>query len=285
MSANEDRVLRAITDDNTFRVIVASTTDTVREGLAAQQVAGATGARLAEMMTGAVLVRETMSPHHRLQGILTGEGGRGRLVADTHPDGSTRGLIQMPADWSEFRLGPGSMLQVMRTMANGSIYRGLVNAAEHDDVAGALMSYLQESEQTVSVIATGAVWSEAGIETAGGYVVHLLPEARRDALQAMTERLEEMSAIEPLLRRTGGSARRLLAELLQQQPFTQLDDRPVMFRCRCSSEAVVASLATLEREELAEMIREQEVLELTCDYCRTAYQVSRSQLQGLLDPS
>jgi molecular chaperone Hsp33 len=285
MTTDDDQVLRAITDDNTFRVIVASTTQTVRGVLDAQGATGQTGRYLAELVTGAVLVRETMSPHHRLQAVLTGKQGRGRVVADTHPDGSTRGLVHLPPDWEQFRLGNGSMLQVMRTMANGSIYRGLVDTAEQPDVSGALMAYLQESEQTVSVIGSGMCQQGDEIQIAGGYVVQLLPDANRDALQTMTRRLESLTDTESLLRRTGGSARRTLEELLQGSAFCQLDDRPVRFHCGCNQEAVVATLSTLDRSELDEIIREQGVLELTCDYCRTPYRVGRGQLQGLLEPS
>jgi molecular chaperone Hsp33 len=280
-----DRVIRAITDDGTFRVIAATTTSTVRGVLEAQGAVGPTARHLSELVTGTILVRETMSPHHRLQGVLCGQGGRGRLVADSHPDGSTRGLVHLPSDWDQFRFGTGSTLQVMRTMANGSIYRGLVDAAGQDDVSGALMAYLQESEQTVSVISAGMHETGGEVAVAGGYVVQLLPEAKREALRVMTRRLEAMADIASLLRDTEGDPQRLLAKLLQATPFTQLDDRPVQFRCGCNREAVVATLATLDRDELAEMLRTQETLELTCDYCHTEYRVGRSQLRGLLEPS
>lgn len=285
MSSADDQVLRAITDDNTFRVIVATTTSTVRGVLEAQGAKRGTARHFADLVTGVVLLRETMSPHHRLQGLLTGAGGQGRLVADSQPDGSTRGLVQLPAGGGEFELGAGSMLQVMRTMANGSLYRGLVDAAAQPDVPGALMAYLQESEQTVSVIATGMVTSDDGTESAGGYVVQLLPEGRRDALQAMTRHLEKLADTEALLRRAANDATGLLEELMQGSAYSQLDDRPVRFRCGCDRRAVVAALSTLKRDELAEMIEEQDPLELTCDYCQTVYRVGRGQLRGLLTES
>src|SRR4051812_39339917 len=90
-----DRVVRAITDDGAFRVIIASTTHTVREVIAKQRARGTTAEHLGDMVTGAVLVRETMAPDLRLQCILKGANASGSLVADTHPTGATRGLVQL----------------------------------------------------------------------------------------------------------------------------------------------------------------------------------------------
>jgi molecular chaperone Hsp33 len=73
-----DSALRAMTDDGAFRVITVRTTDTVRRMLAAQSLWGAEGEHLAELVTGAILVRETMAPDHRLQAILRSADGSRR---------------------------------------------------------------------------------------------------------------------------------------------------------------------------------------------------------------
>jgi molecular chaperone Hsp33 len=280
-----DHVLRAITDDDDFRVITAITSDTVRRALVSQRVTGTTAHHFADLLTGTVLIRETMSPGHRVQGLLKGPNGRGSLVADSHPDGVTRGLVQLPIGMEEFSIGDGSMLQMMRSMAHGRVHRSVVQAPSGQPVSTALMTYMQESEQIVSVIATGSHWQNDTLVHAGGYVVQLLPGASRGPLMIMTERLEAMPPIERILANLNGSALRLLDELLHRMPYAQLDDRPVSFGCKCSQQAVVASLASINRDELAEMVNEQEVIELTCDYCNTDYRVASAQLMGLLATS
>ena len=69
-----DRVLRAMTDDGSFRVMTIRSTDTVRGIVAAQEVRGIAAAQLAEIATGAVLVRETMAPGQRVQVLLRDDG-------------------------------------------------------------------------------------------------------------------------------------------------------------------------------------------------------------------
>jgi molecular chaperone Hsp33 len=278
-------VVRAITDDDTFRVITADTTETVRGALSAQGATGETARHFADLLTGTVLIRETMSPGHRVQGLLKGSGGRGSLVADAHPDGTTRGLVQLPEGIEDFEIGDGSVLQMMRTMARG-VHRSIVRPPPSTGVPEALMTYMQKSEQIATVIATATHWQPDGAIThAGGFVVQLLPGASRGPLSAMVERLEAMPPFDRTLRDLDGSPHRLLDELLREMPYAQLDDRPVAFGCKCSDEAVVASLASLNRDDLAELLREQQVIELTCDYCQSEYRVQRAQLAGLLEPS
>ncbi|MBW2453201.1 MAG: Hsp33 family molecular chaperone HslO [Deltaproteobacteria bacterium] len=282
---SSDRVRRAITDDDAFRVMVATTTGLTRQAVARQQATGTTARFFADLLTGTVLIRETMSPAHRLQSLLKGAEDQTSLVADAHPDGLTRGLLQGPPEARPFDTQQGVMLQVMRSMATGKVHRSVVRPPAGCDISQALMTYLQESEQITSVISVGAAWQNDEISHSGGYVVQLLPDADRGALTVMTERLEALPPIDELLAGLGGSAPKLLDELLFQMPHAQLDDQAIHFGCRCSQEAVVASLATLGREDLTELVRDQEVVELTCDYCGTAWPVQRAQLLGLLETS
>src|SRR5664279_6521521 len=62
-----------------------------------------------------ILFRETMAPNLRVQAIIKGSSGSGSLIADSHPSGQTRGLIQLRGEAKEIELGPGAVLQLMRT--------------------------------------------------------------------------------------------------------------------------------------------------------------------------
>ena len=65
-----DSVMRAMTNDGAFRVIAARTTDTVRSVVAAQNLSGALAHDMADLLSTAVLYRETMAPSLRVQCIV-----------------------------------------------------------------------------------------------------------------------------------------------------------------------------------------------------------------------
>jgi molecular chaperone Hsp33 len=290
MDVPKDCVLRALTDDDTFRVIVAVTASMVEDATRMHGDAFGSGAvgqasrlHYANLLTGAVLIRETMAPGYRMQAVLRGAAG-GRLVADAHASGMTRGLVELKEPQS-FELSHGCSLEVMRSIANGRGYRSIVQPSGSGGVPDALMVYLQESEQIVSVISAGATWSKGAVSYAGGYVVQLLPGAARGPLMVMAERLSAMSSAAELVEKCGGDAKAVLDEVLYSIPYSMLEERPVFYGCHCSRESVLASLGTLPKSDLVDLSDKGEVLEIDCDYCSAAYKVAPAQLRGLLQSS
>jgi molecular chaperone Hsp33 len=281
-----DSVLRAITDDGAFRVIVARTTNTVQQVLHAQGAQGRTGRNLGDLVTGSVLFRETMAPNLRVQGILKGSGGSGSLVADSHPSGKTRGLVQLSSGSSEVALGPGAIMQMMRTLPDGKINQGFVEVPNGQrNISRALMEYMQTSEQVVSMLAMGTLLDEDRVAAAGGYLVQLLPEVGRGPLMVMTERLKEFESIDEQLRSPDFSPDALLEELLYGMAYTRLEESPVGFECWCNELRVVSAIATLPRGDIEHLLESGDVLEIACEYCKREFRIPPARLQGLLNES
>ena len=284
---HHDTVLRAITDDGAFRVIAADTTATVRGALEAQQPEGVDLVRtFADLLTGAVLVRESMAPDNRLQAILQGDDPRVRMIADTHPDGATRGLIQLPANTKTMPLGERGVLQVARTLHNGQLHQGVIQVPQGTPtISSAYMAYMQESEQVVTVMAVGCHITAGEVVAAGGYMVQLLPEVEEGPLMVMTERLKNFEDIIPLLARGAASPEALLSETLYGMPYTKVGERTVHFGCRCSPERLAGSLASLPRSDIESLMEGGKTLEIQCDYCRKNYEFTMDQLRNLLEPA
>ena len=285
LEKERDSVLRAITDDGGFRVIATRTTETVREASSAQRVAGETARVFGELLTGAVLYRETMAPALRVQAILQGASESGQVVADSMPDGSSRGLVRGAKNGSGLKLSNGAMLQMMRTLPRGDIHRGVVEVPASGDISEALMAYMQTSEQVVSMISVGCQIKDGEVTAAGGYIVQLLPELSDPELAIMTERLKDFRTIDALLDGVAETPERLTGEILYGMDYSILEQSEIRFGCSCSELRVLTSLATLGRADLEELIEDGEVIEVSCDYCGQEYHLSPEQLRGLIDDS
>ena len=284
VSAPADSVLRAMTDDGAFRVITARTTETVRGAIEAQSASGKTARTFGELITGAILYRETMAPQLRVQGVLKGSSGSGSLVADSHPSGRTRGLVQLKTG-RELELGQGAVIQMMRTLPSGRIAQGLVELPTGGGISQALMEYMQTSEQVVSMVAVSTVVGGDGLVAAGGYMVQLLPEVGRGPLMVMTERLRDFERIDEHVGARDFSPERLLEELLHGMPFTRLEESSIGFECWCDELRVVAAIATLSKSDLEHLLSDGEVLEIACEYCKREYRIPPARLRGLLEQS
>jgi molecular chaperone Hsp33 len=276
-----DQVLRAITLDGAFRVIAATTTRSTGGVIHAQNARGPSARILAELVTGTVIVREAMAPDWRVQGIL--QLGKGRMVADAYPDGATRGLVQErgggPLDPSR-----GGMLQLMRSMPNGNVQQGYVEVSR-GGVSAALMEYLHSSEQVSSFVAVAAVIEGGDVQASGGYLVQLLPDVDRGTLMIMTERLAALTSLEDMMRSGNASPEQLMEELLYAMPYDVVGKGEVRFECPCDDSRVLASLSTLPRKDIQDMLEEGNVLEIECDYCHRQYKFAPERLRGLLETS
>lgn len=285
MSDESDSVLRAMTEDGTFRVIAVRTTQTVRGAASAQRAAGPTASLLADLVTGAVLVRESMAPDLRVQVILQSGAQRTRVIADAHPDGTSRGLIQRPSALHDVALRDGDLLQAARTLHNGALQQGTVAVSAAGGVSEALMQYMQLSEQIVTMCAVGTRSGGDEISSAGGYLVQLLPEVLEPSgpLLVMTERLRDFQSMERLLGDGLSDPAKLLSELLYGMPYAIVGQDELRFGCHCSAERVALALSTLPKSEIEELLRQDAATELTCDYCGKVYSFQKSHLRGLLD--
>ena len=286
MDSRADVVVRVMTNDHAFRVVAAATTAATREVAAKQRVEGEAAKALVGLATGAILLRETMAPNLRVQGLLRGAGGKGTLVGDAFPDGTVRGLAQLKGERSQFSLGPGSLMQMMRTLVSGTIQQGIVDVGSAGGIGEAMTAYFHESEQLVCLARVGSRWSDAGeLQAAGGFVVQLLPEAERPAHMIMTQRLEDFPPIETWLERDDFSADLLIQEICHGMPFTELARSEIRFGCRCDETILLGSLSTLSRSDLEELIADENGLEIDCDYCGKSYQIAVERLRALLEQS
>jgi molecular chaperone Hsp33 len=284
VEASADSVVRAMTDDGAFRVVAARMTDTVGKALEVQDAWGKSGSYLGELLTGAVLVRETMAPSHRVQGLFRTRDRRGQLVADAHPDGGNRGLLARKQGLEEISL-EGGTLEMMRTLHTGEVQRSSVRIPEQGGLSKALMTYMARSEQVAAMISVACVLDGQRVKTAGGYIVQLLPEVGRAPLAIMTERLRDFERIDELLTEIDAAPAPLLDELLYGMPFTRLDHSALSFQCRCNTVRVMSALAGLGREDLAELMRDEQVIEMECEYCGQEFAISPGELQGLMQES
>jgi molecular chaperone Hsp33 len=267
-----------MTNDGAFRLIAAVTTATARDAIAAQGVVGPLAGRLAELLTGAILVRETTAPGRRVQLVLRYADG-GTLVADSLPEGLSRGLAT-PNDVVGGGFAGDAVLQVNYTLPNGSLHQGVIDVPAAADVSSALMRYMHQSEQTVSMVVVEAVVEGGGLRAAGGYLVQLLPEAEKPIIDAMTARLESFERLD-VLRDAEPSPDAIVDALFAGFPSTRLAESPLAFGCTCTEERVLAGIISLPVEDLKEMADAQQDIEVKCDACGRRYEVTAETLGAL----
>jgi len=276
---DSDMVVRSMMNDGAFRAVTVRADATAREAIAAQGLSGREAGLFAQLLCGAILYRETMAPQLRVQCILDGAGDAGRIVADSHPDGGVRGMVQLP-EGDGGLVVDGAILRMARELPRGRLHEGIVDVPAGGGISEGLMTYMQSSEQTLTVAAVAAIELEGRIRAAG-YLVQLLPEVDRSSLTGMIERLESLPPLAGMLEQDLGAAA-LVSSVFGDAPYTLLESSEVRFDCRCSRDRAGRALATAARTEVEEALADGRGLETRCEFCGADYTFSREDLLALL---
>lgn len=272
----DDQGLRAMSEDGSFRVIAINATTTARGILEAQRAGSEISPRLAELATATVLLRLAMSPDYRLQTVLK-HAERGSLVADSHPDGVTRALIQQQRE-DTIPLGAATLLSVHRDTYTGKLHQGIVETLEGYGLGESIAGYLKQSEQINSVVGLRTLFDDQGQLTyAGGFLVQLLPDAHVDTLAVVTERLEQ-TGTQKVFEVGSFENETILSAIFEEVPYRILGEDRFGFGCNCSEERILGALATLSPAERAELAASDEPIEIGCDYCNVTYSIDPDTL-------
>ncbi|AWK86230.1 Hsp33 family molecular chaperone [Azospirillum thermophilum] len=249
---------------------------------------------LAETMTLAVLLSSML----KYDGIFTlqtkGDGPVKLMVADITSVGDIRAYAQF--DEAELAkaeddaliapapalLGKGYIAFTVDQGPNTDRYQGIVELYGKT-LTDCVQHYFRQSEQidTGLAVAVDRMINPDGSKggwRAGGIMVQRLPQDPTQAVFSAGKEDDWRRAM-ALLSSTRGEelldpdlpAERLLFRLFHEDGVRVWDPSALRFGCRCSRERVSTMLAGLPRDEVEELKVEDGRVEVTCQFCSTAY--------------
>ena len=265
------RVIKALTQDGHIRLSSLDASplwDGVRRGH--PHLDPGACACLTELLAAAALLQTRTLFAERLQLLVKGAGRAKAVVADSWPDGTIRGVLDVRDEaegpWIE---APG-VLQVMRSNASGQPYIGNLPLVE-GGIQTQMEHYLLNSEQ---VQASLSLWCDPSTGETGGLLVEPLPHCPPERLARLVQAIEGLEVV-PFWERTPD----FLAAWVAQGQGTELQSSSSLFyRCRCSREALLATLRNFPEAQKEDLFLEPGPVEVRCDYCGTIYPVTREDL-------
>lgn len=265
------RVVKALTRDRRVRLSSLDASplwDGVRRGH--PELEPLACACLTELLSATALLQSRTLFAERLQLLVKGAGRARAVVADSWPDGTIRGVLDLgPTEPEAWVAAPG-LLQVMRSNTTGQPYIGNLPL-----VAGGIQTqiehYLQQSEQ---ILASLTLWCDPATGEAGGLLVEPLPDCPPERLARLVQALEGLEVV-PFWERTPDF---LGTWISQGEGVDELSTHDLVYRCRCTREALVEALRRFPAEQKADLFQAEGPVEVRCDYCGTLYPLTRADL-------
>ena len=282
-------LLRILTDDGGLRGVIAVTSALTSEVASRHRAFPLATAALGYGLTGSLLLGALLKVQQHVVLKVTGDGPLGKIVAESDSYGHCRAYVgepQLPSygaitpELVAEALGNSGFLTVVKDIGLAELYQSTV-PLQTGFLDADLTWYLNQSEQTASVVEIDALVDAGGtVLAAGGLLLQTLPAGSLQTLIQISERLDDLPPIGKLLA-DGQTPEAIVDALFAPIGYSITEKRPVEFRCGCSAQRSLAALALLERDELDELIAS-ESAQVDCHFCGQQYTFSRAELEGLL---
>lgn len=248
---------------------------------------------LGEAMITAILSGSSLKFDGRVIVHATGDGPVSFLVSDYTTDGGVRGYIRVDAD----QLNRTQQLDLGGLMGKGQFaltidpgkaehrYQG-ITALEASSFAQTAENYLNRSEQVPSrlIIAIARHTGEDGQTRwrGGGLLVQRIAGEDTDhdndqdgwrAALALVQTVGDDELTDPML-----TTEKLLFRLFHEQGVRTFTPLVIEQYCTCSKQRLKRVLGNFTRAERREMVMQNGLIEVKCEYCATTYDFTLDEL-------
>ncbi|RPJ04522.1 MAG: Hsp33 family molecular chaperone HslO, partial [Deltaproteobacteria bacterium] len=139
-----------------------------------------------------------------------------------------------------------------------------------------------KSEQVPSAMGLGVfVDRDGSVSAAGGFLVQTLFSAEDRLIDQLIQNIQKIPFITEFLRQ-GKTPEEMVGEVFSGIPCHGLEKRGLRYQCTCSRRRVERALIALGREELERLAEEEEITDVTCEYCRSSYAFTMNEIDALL---
>ncbi|MCD8150842.1 MAG: Hsp33 family molecular chaperone HslO [Clostridiales bacterium] len=285
-----DYIVRATAADSAIRAFAVTSREISEEARQRHNTSPVVTAALGRLLSGAVMMGVMMKGEEDLLTIQIRSGGplRGMTVtADSH--GHVKGYpmvpdVILPPKNGKLDVGGAvgaGRMSVIKDMGLKEPYVGQI-ALQTGEIAEDLTYYFATSEQIPSSVGLGILMNRDNtVKQAGGFIIQLMPFTDDAVIDALEQKIGQISSVTDLLEQ-GHTPETLLEYILGDFGLEITEKIPASFYCNCSKERVKKALISLGKDDLRELIKEGESIEVKCDMCNTAYTFAVEELEEIL---
>ena len=287
----QDFLVRGMTGDGFVRIAAVQTTNMVERMRRIHKTLPLATAALGRTLTATSMMgSELKDANGSVTLQIRGNGPLGAITAVSDSRGYVRGYLQNPAANLPLRadghldvgggVGREGILTVIKDIGEGEPFSGKIELYS-GEIAEDIAAYYLLSEQIPTVCALGVlVDRDQTVRCAGGYLLQLLPGAPEGLIDLLEYRVADVGSVTACLDK-GMDMRQVAQELLYGMDLRLMEEQPVGYECKCSRSKVASALVSLGRDELDRLIREEEKIDVTCQFCDKIYTFTRKDLETL----
>ncbi|MCI8637326.1 MAG: Hsp33 family molecular chaperone HslO [Clostridia bacterium] len=288
----QDKIIKCLAHNGKISVVCANTTNLVEKARNTHDLSPVVTAAFGRMLTiTTIMGTEMKSTKDKLTVQIKGNGPIEMMVATTNNFPKVKGYVvnpQIDLPLNEFgkldvsnAVGYEGYINVIKDIGLKDPYIG-ISPLTSGEIADDFANYFVNSEQRNSAVALGVLVDKNGVKSAGGYLINPMPDATEEEISkveqaifqagAMSKMLDEQLTLEEIAKKiTGDENIQVLEENITP-----------IYQCDCSKENMTKALVVIGKEELENIIEQDEKAELVCHFCNKKYQFSKQELEEII---
>ncbi len=287
-----DYMIRAIDKKQTFRLFMVKSTGTVEEARKRHNTTPTASAALGRTLTAGLMMGYMMkNENDKLTININGGGPIGTILTVSDNSGHIKGYVDNPNVDLPLKangkldvgnaVGTNGKVTVMMDLGLREPYVGSIDIVT-GEIGEDIAMYYWLSEQQNSAVALGVLVDiDYSIKSAGGFIVQTLPFIEDEDLEKLENVLNSLKSVSDYFD-NDDDVEEIAKNLFSDFDIEITDKIPVEFICDCSEERMEQALMTIGRDDLKQLIEEDEKIETVCHFCNEKYMFEGDKLKSIL---
>lgn len=287
------RIFRGITKDKSVRIYVVDSTEMVEEARVMHQCTPVSIAALGRVISAAsIMGRMLKDEKESLTLQIKGSGEIKSIVAVSNFMGDVKAYVSNPyvvlppKENGKLDVGgavgnDGSVI-VSKDIGLKTPFIGqsdLISGEIGDDIAG----YFMNSEQQPSVVSVGVfIGKDGSVKSSGGIIIQPLPFAEDEVIEKIEKSIEGMKSASTLILENDNLFE-IAKKVLKEFEVETMDEKEVKLYCDCSLERIERALISIGKDELTNIMEEDNGAEISCHFCNKKYKFEKKDLERLIE--
>ena len=287
----KDQIIKFLAYNGKISVVCCSTTNLVEEARKLHDLSPLSTAAMGRVLTITALIGSEMkNKTDKLTIQIKGNGPIGKIVAVSDNIPNVKACITNPhADLplNEFgkldvggAVGNQGFINVIKDIGLKEPYIG-ISPLTSGEIAEDFAEYFAKSEQKNTAVGLGVLVNKEGVKSAGGYKLSLMPDAGEEEISKIEEQIKNIEPVSRML-----DENKTLEEIAKivtgDEKLKVLERTEPKFECNCSREKCEKGLIAIGKKELEDIIKEEEKIQIECNFCNSKYVFTREELQEIV---
>ncbi len=287
-----DRIVRATAAESQIRIFCAYTKDMVEEARRRHNTSPVCSAALGRLLTAGSMMGSMLKGDNDILTLrINSDGPIEGITVTADSKGYVKGFVGnpnviLPANSIGKLDVAGAVgvgfLDVIKDMGLKEPYVGQT-ALQTSEIAEDITYYFAASEQVASSVGLGVLMNKDNtVKQAGGFIIQLMPFAPEEVISKLENNLSNIKSVTAMLDEEI-SPEEMAKILCEGFDVNITDTIPVGFKCNCNKERVSKALISIGKDELSKIAKEEDSINLHCDFCNTDYTFEKKELEALLE--